>query len=244
MTSKLLTIWSRLGVGFGKSFSCESSLDLEQTLIETAREGRDSSRLLFGMRGWLLKHHDLVNVARLIRLVKAEDDTAVLGAILESIVEEFPRSLLLSVVKYCKKTKKKKFVFTRIEKSKIFRAFHRRHNLEIWNKWNLISAEMDDERGAIFEKSYVFEHNQNLLLRALFSPGIRAEVLSYFFDYKEGNAHQIAQQVGLSYEPVYSELKACEGIGLVRSRKQGRAVVYSLHDQVHNLLAQAFLQAA
>lgn len=220
--------WTRLGVGFVERFRAKGSIDLERLIMDTCVEGRRDSRLLFGLRGWLLKHHDLVNTARLLRMVKETKDTAVLGAIVESIVEAHPRSALASVLKYCGKAKRPEFVFERIARSKVMAEFNREGNLPIWRKWNLISNEMGDLGGAIAEKGYVFKHNQNLLLRALFSPGIRAEILSYLMEHGEGNARQISLGVGQSYEPVYSELKLCEEVGLLEPVQAGRATVYHL----------------
>jgi hypothetical protein len=220
--------WTRLGVGFVEKFSTQGQLDLEHLIVDTCKEGRSDSRLLFGMRGWLLKHHDLVNVARLIRMVKEEGDTAVLGAIIESVVETHPRSALASVTKYCRKAKKREFVFERIARSKTMAKFNLEENLPIWRKWNLISNEMGELGGAIAEKGYIFQYNSNMMLRALFSPGIRAEVLSYLVEYGEGNARQISMGVGQSYEPVYSELKLCENMGLLEPISCGRATVYHL----------------
>jgi len=223
--------WTRLGVGFVGKFRAKGSLDLERLIMDTCVEGRGDSRLLFGMRGWLLKHHDLVNVARLLRMVKDAKDTAVLGAIVESVVDAHPRSALASVVKYCRKAKPQEFVFERIARSKVMTEFNREENLPIWRKWNLISNEMGDLAGAIAEKGYVFKHNQNLVLRALFSPGIRAEILSFLMEHGEGNARQISLGIGQSYEPVYSELKLCEEVGLLKPVQAGRATVYHLRPE-------------
>lgn len=175
------------------------------------------------MRGWLLKHHDLVNASRLIRMIKNEKETAVMGALIDSIVEMEPRSNLRYVAKYCRTAEKKEIMFDEIRASKTICRLNEEENLSIWRKWNLVSRDMESPDRIIAEKGIVLGQNNNLALRALFGPGMRAEVLNYLIENGEGNAHKIAKTICMSYEPVYSELKQCEKIGLVKYAVKGRA---------------------
>ncbi|EKD50112.1 MAG: hypothetical protein ACD_62C00649G0002 [uncultured bacterium] len=224
---ELYKTWARLGVAFNVKPTSDSVIDIEDVLIRTAHEGRDDSRLLFGMRGWLIKHHELVNSARLISKIKCLTETAVLGAIIDSVVEIHPRSNLKYIVKYCHPLSQPDFVFRSVKNSNILSQLNLQENLSLWKKWNLISREMEYNKEAIYEKKHVFKHNPWLILRALFGAGLKAEVLTYFFHHKKGNARQIAQTTQLSYEPVYSELRLLNKIGLVKEKKRGRARVFS-----------------
>lgn len=226
MFEELYKIWTQLGVGFLAKSKHPIAIDLEKTLLITSRVGREDSRLIFGMRAWLLKHHDLVNGSRLIRLIKSENETAVLGAIIDSVLVKSSRSTLHYVRKYCKKSKTEEFVFTRIMKSKVQSDLNRKECLPVWKKWNLISREMDDMPGTIMGKSYVFRHNRALALRALFGPIIKADLFAFFLEHKEGNAHHIAKSLGLSYEPVYTELTSFKEIGLIDETRRGLARVF------------------
>lgn len=226
MLNNLHNIWSRLGVAFDVSLSKNLFIDLEDTLIQTAQQGREDSRLLFGMRGWLLKHHDLVNCARLVRKLKAQENTAVLGAIVESVVVERPRSFLRYVTKYCQPLKKKEILFFKVSRSKILSKLNKESNHPIWKKWGLISREMGDMKGAIREKSFVLKHNLNLAIRALFGPNLKAEILSYFIKNKQGHVYQIAKMTGFSYQPVYSELDSFNQLGLLKEERMGRKRVF------------------
>jgi hypothetical protein len=218
-------------VAFDERISGKGQVDLERLIMDTCIEGRRDPRLLFGMRGWLGKHHDLVNVNRLIRMAKESEETAVLGAICDSVLEHAPRSSLRYVRKYCRRARPSEFVFEEIAASKTMRRLNEKENLPVWKAWGLISREMDDMEGAIAEKAFVLSHNQNLALRALFGPGMRAEILSYLLEHTEGNARQISMGVGQSYEPVYSELKLCEEVGLLKPVQAGRATVYHLRPE-------------
>lgn len=240
MFNNLYKIWTRLGVAFGESFSSEELVDLEKILVETSKAGRDDSRLLFGMRGWLLKHHDFVNGSRLIRLVQKEKQTAVLGAIIDSVIEENPRSVLKAVRKYCRKLKAPEFLFTRIGKSPTESELNRKEYLFVWKRWNLISREMSAMEGAIFEKPYVLRCNPNLALRALFGAGTRAEIFSYFLQNKEGNVLKISSALGQSYQPVYSELMAISKIGLGKVRKEGAERIFQVPHPFLKLLLKPF----
>ncbi len=225
-----------MGIGFHEPHSEPILIDLERTLIETAHAGRDDSRLLFGMRGWLLKHHDLVNGTRLIRLVKSEKETAILGAIIDSVLEEESRSTLRYVKKYCRKAKTPEFVFNRIASSPVQSERNREENLTVWKRWNLISREMESSEGAIMEKPYVLKHNRNLALRALFGPILKADLLAYFLEYKQGNAHQVAQALGQSYEPVYHELQSFKEIGFMEDEKAGLSRVFKIKSPARSRL--------
>ncbi len=215
-------------MAFDQSFSVEDLVDLEKILVETSQAGRDDSRLLFGMRGWLLKHHDLVNGSRLIRFVRQEKQTAVLGAVIDSVIEINPRSVLKAVRRYCRKLNKPEFLFRRIGRSPTESELNQEECLSVWKRWNLISREMSTMGEAILEKPYVLRNNPNLALRALFGAGTRAEIFSYFIKNKEGNALEISFALGQSYQPVYSELMALCKIGLGKVTKVGAERIFQV----------------
>ena len=225
----LYALWSRLGVGFTVAASRNIQIDLEEVLVKTAQEGRNDSRLSFGMRGWLLKHHELVNSARLIVKLKACSETAVLGAIIDSVVQEHPRSNLKYCLKYCHPFSQKQFVFHYVSVSPAVAQLNLDENLPLLKKWGLISRELGDMQGAIRDKTFVLQHNPHLALRALFGANLKAEVLSFFLNHKQGNARQIALSIGLSYEPVYSELLHFKKIGLLKEARKGQARTFSLY---------------
>jgi len=243
LLNNLRTSWARLGVAFDEKISRKGFIDLERLLMDTCIQGRRDSRLLFGMIGWLIKHHDLVNVNRLIRMVKEAKDTAVMGAVIDFLLEHAPRSSLRYVRKYCKRARKPEYVFEEIERSKVLRKVNEEENLPVWQAWNLISREMNVMEGGVAEKEFVLSRNGNLGLRALFGTGVRAEILSYLVEHGEGNARQISLGVDQSYEPVYSELKLCEDVGLLKPVIQGRATVYCLRPEFFQKTLKPLLAA-
>ena len=168
---------------------------------------------------------------------------AVLGAIIDSVLEHAPRASLRYVGKYCNRAHKPEFVFEAIKESKTMQRLNEDENLPVWKAWKLISREMETMEGAIAEKGFVLRHNRNLALRALFGSGMRAEILNYLLEHKEGNAHRISQGVGQSYEPVYSELKLCENVGLLEPVHLGRATVYHLRPDFLKRTLKALLAA-
>lgn len=240
MFDELYKIWTQLGVGFLEKPALPIVVDLEKTIMATAQAGRMDSRLLFGMRAWLLQHHDLVNNSRLIRLIKSAKETAVIGAVIDSVISEIPRSTLRYVRKYCKKAKRPEFVFERIASSPVQSKLNRDENLSLWKKWNLISREMSEMDGAIMKKSYVYAHNHNLALRAFFGPIIKADVFSFLLEHKTGNAHQMAKTLDLSYEPVYSELATFKEMGFLEEEKQGLSRCFKMKTAVKNRMNTLF----
>ena len=243
MSHDLRTSWARLGVAFDERISRKGSVDLECLMMDTCIEGRKDSRALFGMIGWLIKHHDLVNANRLIRMVKEARNTAILGAVIDTVLEHTPRSSLRYVRKYCKRIPRPEYVFEEIARSKVLQRLNQEENLPVWKAWNLISREMDTTEGGIAGKMFVLSRNYNLALRALFGTGIRAEILNYLVERGEGNAHQISQGVGQSYQPVYSELKLCEDVGLLMPVTCGRATVYHLRPEFFQKTLKPLLAA-
>jgi hypothetical protein len=236
LSDELYNIWIRLGVGFVGGVGDAVAIDLEHVLIATTRAGREDSRLLFGMRAWLLKHHDLVNNSRLIRFIKTERETAVIGAVIDSILAEIPRSSLRYVLKHCKKAKKQEFVFRRVAGSKIQSKLNREEILPVWKRWNLISREMGEMRDIIRDRSYVLAHNRNLALRAFFGPTVKAEVFDYLLEHREANAYQMAQGLCMSYQPVYRELVTLRDLGMIEQTHQGIARQCRLKDATRDCM--------
>ena len=157
-----------------------------------------------------------------------EEISTAFSRIIESVVTEYPRSNLKYVIKYCHPFTKSDFIFDSVRSSKTISQLNQSENLPLWKKWNLISREMSDMQGAICEKKFVLKHNPQLALRALFGAGLKAEVLSFFLNHRKGNARQIALAIGLSYEPVYSELIQFVKIGLAEEIKKGQSRIFSL----------------
>src|SRR5262245_5893707 len=99
---KLYAIWTKLGVVLPGASSDQDTVDLERTLIETAKKGRKESRLLLGMQAWIIKHHNLISGARLIGLIKREKETSILRGVLNSVIGAQPRSYLKNTRRYCR----------------------------------------------------------------------------------------------------------------------------------------------
>ena len=228
--------WARLGVAFAERFTSRGALDIERLIVETCIEGRRDPRLFFGMVGWLIKHHDLVNASRLIRMAKESKATAVLGAVCDAVLDGSPRSSFRYVRRYCRPLSRPEYLFDEVASSRALRRANDEENLKLWKRWGLISRELDAMEGAIADKVFVLGHNRNLAFRALFGTGVRAEILSYLVEHGEANARQIALGIGQSYEPVYSELKFCASVGLLAPVVRGRARVYHV---APNLFRQA-----
>lgn len=237
MSDFLYQEWKKLGVEFVSVPVCRTPVDIEKLLTLTAKEGRCDARLIFGMRSWLLENYDLVNAQRLIRFIKEENknrqQTAVLGAVLESVVKKYPRSSLKAAIKYCQKNKNKEFVFKRVASSQVLSKINEEENHPIWKKWNLVSREMSLMTGVLRKRKIILNNNKNLLLRAFFGIRTSTELLVYFLSGGSGNALEIVKDIGLSYEPVYSELQRFMDLKFIADERKGRGRARVYHLQQH-----------
>lgn len=237
MHDELYNQWAQLGVGFVATNPVMIGLDPEKLIVETASAGRDDPRLLFGMYHWLLKHHDLINSYRLIRFIKKTKKTAVMGALLDEAHRVLSTNHFMNWAKYCKKQSRKEFVFPLVEKSKILMELNCRENLPQWKRWGLICRDWDDMSDVIMEKEYVLDKNPGMRFRAIFGPGLRAEVFTFFTQHIVGNIHGISQTLMMDYKSVYNELIFFKSVGVVREIRTGKARVFQMDfKRLHGLI--------
>lgn len=235
---QLYNKWMSLGMGMnGKQYVTD--LDLEQTIAETTQIGRYESRLLWAMLTWIVTYGDLINVSRMMHFLQTAD-VSVLGAILEIAVINGGDKKLLNIVKKCKPKEVPELLFPRMKKHGFTYAQELMEANDEWKKWGYYSSEISFMYDAIIgDRMFIFKHQKNLAVRAIFGPNLRAEILYYLFKNSETYIKAISKATGFAYFPVYNETKELIRNGLLRSKTYGRMNVVSLNDFIFQFIQNA-----
>jgi hypothetical protein len=235
---RLYDQWMSLGMGMnGKHYI--DDLDIEQTITETTRTGRYDSRLVWAMLTWIVTYGDLINVSRMMHFLKTADE-AVLGALLEIAVKNGADKKLLHIVKKCTPKTAVELLFPRMKKHGFAYAQELTETKEEWKKWGYYCSEISFMFAAILgDRTFIFKHQKNLAVRAIFGPNLRAEILYYLYKNSGAYIKAISKATGFAYFPVYNEIKELVRNGLLKSITYGRVNVVSLNDFMHQFIQNA-----
>jgi hypothetical protein len=227
--------WMSLGMGMnGKHYV--DDLDIEKTIAETTRTGRYESRILWAMLTWIVTCGDLINVSRMMHFLKTADE-AVLGAILEIAVKNGADKKLLHIVKKCRPKEAAEILFPRMKKHGFAYAQELTETKEEWKKWGYYCSEISFMYDAILgDRMFIFKHQKNLAVRAIFGPNLRSEILYYLYKNSGTYIKAISKATGFAYFPVYNEIKELVRNGLLKSITYGRVNVVSLNDFMYQFI--------
>jgi hypothetical protein len=230
--------WMSLGMGMNGTHYI-TDLDLEKTIAETTQIGRYESRLLWAMLTWIVTYGDLINVSRMMHFLQTAD-AAVLGGVLELAVKHGGDKKLLNIVKRCKPREVPELLFPRMKKHGFTYAQELTEARDEWKKWGYYSSETSFMYDAILgDRMFIFKHQKNLAVRAIFGPNLRAEILYYLYKNSETYIKEISKATGFAYFPVYNETKELIRNGLLRSTTYGRMNVVSLNDSIFQFIQNA-----
>jgi len=230
--------WMSLGMGMNGTHYV-TDLDLELTIAETTQISRYDSRLLWAMMTWIITYGDLINVSRMMHFLHVAD-VSVLGAILEIAVKNGGDKKLMNIVKKCKPREFPEILFPRMKKHGFTYAQELTEAKDEWKKWGYYSSETSFMYDAILgDRMFIFKHQKNLAVRAIFGPNLRAEILYYLFKNSETYIKAISKATGFAYFPVYNETKELIRNGLLRSTTYGRTNVVSLNDFIFQFIQNA-----
>jgi hypothetical protein len=221
--------WMSLGMGMNGKKHVDD-LDLELTIAETTKTGRHDSRLFWAMLTWIVTYGDLINVSRMMHFLKIADNAA-LGAIMELAVKNGADKKLLHIVHKCKPKETAEILFPRMKKHGFTYAQELTETKEEWKKWGYYCSEISFMYDAILgDRRFIFKHQKNLAVRAIFGPNLRAEILYYLFVNSGTYIKAISKATGFAYFPVFNETKELVRNGILNSKTYGRVNVVSLND--------------
>jgi hypothetical protein len=230
----LMRRWKRLGFGFAID-SCDAAVDPERLIADTAFEGRREPVCMWAMLTWLVRFGDLVNVPRLERMITEQNGPA-LGVIIDIAVENGADRKLKNAGRRCRPFTVPQILFSVMEEKKTTRTYEQTYTLPQFAKWGLFCSSFNVKSDALHAREHVLRNNRNLLLRTLFGANARSEILFALSETPKMYISKIAQTIGLSYQPVYAEIRAMMLNRLVVSELIGRINLISLNPAMKKMI--------
>ncbi len=214
--------WKKVGF----RFNCRTAkevVDVEQLIVDTVTAGRDEPVLIWGMVAWLIAYADLVNIARLLRMISPEIQP-IIGSLFELAVENGADAKLKNVIRNCRPKRTPGILFTVMGKTRVTAKHEKTHSLSVFKKWGLYCSTISLKTDALYSRHFILQNNKNLALRAVFGANTKSEILHLLLQLPRAYISQVAREIQLSYQPVYAEVKhllinqliECEQIGRMR----------------------------
>lgn len=224
--------WMRLGVGFVGEPS-RGEVDLEELLLETARESPRDPRLFWGGASWLACYGELVDGRRLTARLEGGQGPAELAA----LVVASGASSLKGVLRKCGRRQPGSPLFEVEAENPVLRAKVKSGALEEFLQWGLWVDEKSLSLDAVRPSRWVLRENRNLLVRAVLGPGLRAELLNVLMEEGRGmTAAELQRLEGRQYASVHGALSSLWLGNLVTREVAGRRVVYRVPGEVRDWL--------
>lgn len=215
---RLAAEWARVGGGFAVE-PADEPVDIEQLVGRTATAAPGDYRALAVATTWLAKYPELVNVRRLGNVAAELDKlpAAILGAMIDVAREANPAAeRLTSAQKYCRPLRNPRALFDRTESNTVLRRFAKEGALPAFAAWGIWQDELSLKFDALRPISWVLENSPELRLRALYGPGLEAEVM-LALDRGPATIAALAREVDASYSATHATVSRLVGRGNVVS---------------------------
>lgn len=226
---------TQIGVRFNETV-LSRNVDIEQTLLEGAEQGRRDPRVFWATLLWAATYIDLVNISRLSNMLKGYREISVIGVMCELAYERNANRKFLAVCRRCHYRKDKEIFFYKMAEMEVTKREVINNAMPLFLKWGFYCSYVNFMEGAVCNRAEVLRRNQNLRLRALFGANSRADILSWLLSGKAAHARKIARELSLSYQPVYTELHKLAAEGMLTAEQVGNIRVFSLADPVRQWL--------
>lgn len=218
--------WRRIGYRFACT-AHPDPVDPEMVLAESVVCGRNDPDLFWAALSWLIAYGDLVNLSRLFRLTGI-DTGAVMGALAESALAHGADRRLRRITERNTPRRSPEILFSVMAQSPTLARHETESPDPIMRKWGYFCSNVSVKPDALNNRQFVLSHNGNLALRALFGPHARADILWALLQVSQQTITDVARFVGLSYQPVYSEIESMVRNGFLTCRTWGRTKVVEL----------------
>ncbi|CAN5754288.1 hypothetical protein BH23GEM10_BH23GEM10_01340 [soil metagenome] len=215
---RLSAEWARASGGFMVD-PATYAIDLEQLVGRTAVAAPRDYRALAVATTWLAQHSELVNVRRLARVAGELEElpAAILGAMLDIAREATPAAdRLKSAQRHCRPLREPRALFDRTEANPVLRRFAKEGAMPAFESWGLWQDELSLKFDALRPISWILEHCPELRLRAIYGPGLEAEVIQ-ILERGPSTIAAIARAVDASYSATHAAVARLEGRGSVVS---------------------------
>jgi hypothetical protein len=215
---RLAAEWARAGGGF-MTDPAAYAIDLEELVGRTVVAAPRDYRALAVATTWIAEHSQLVNVRRLGKVASELEETpaAILGAIIEIARETNSAADRLSPVqRHCRPLQEPRALFDRAQANPLLLRFAKEGALPAFKRWGLWQDELTLKFDALRPVSWILEHCPELRLRAIYGPGLEAEVMQVL-DRGRATIAAIAREVDASYSATHAAVARLEGRGSVVS---------------------------
>jgi hypothetical protein len=195
------------------------AIDLEELVGRTVVAAPRDYRALAVATTWIAEHSQLVNVRRLGKVASELEETpaAILGAIIEIARETNSAADRLSPVqRHCRPLQEPRALFDRAQANPLLLRFAKEGALPAFKRWGLWQDELTLKFDALRPVSWILEHCPELRLRAIYGPGLEAEVMQVL-DRGRATIAAIAREVDASYSATHAAVARLEGRGSVVS---------------------------
>lgn len=225
---RLAAEWARAGGGFTVQ-PAAYTIDIEELIARTATAAPRDYRALAVATTWLAQNSELVNVRRLGMVASrlGELPSAILGAMIEVAREANAAAYrLCSAQRHCRPLREPRAIFERTQNNPVLRGFAKEGALPAFSAWGLWQDELSLKFAALRPISWILEHCPELRQRALYGPGLEAEVVQVL-ERGPATVAAIARQVDASYSATHAAVSRLEGRGSVVSL-DGQGVALSV----------------
>lgn len=194
-------------------------INLERLVGRTAVAAPKDYRALAVATTWLSQHSELVDVRRLGKVAAELEGlpAAILGAMIEIARETSPSAdRLKAAQRHCRPLRNPRALFDRTESNPILRRFAKEGALPAFEAWGLWQDELSLKFDALRPIGWILEHCAELRLRALYGPGLEAEIVQVL-ERGPATIAAVAREVDASYSATHAAVSRLEGRGSVVS---------------------------
>jgi len=203
--------WSRVGTS-GKTIQWLQENDVRDIVMIGAvkRPGLfdlwpDWVTFKFFLKAWIKSFGDLINIKRLVKIVP-EENSPLLGALIEKAVECGAHSRLKAVANQCKRAGTGEFLF-HLAKDKPTLALEAMESATALNeRWNVYWKTIEAKTDMIYNRTAVLKANPILMYRALFGVIIRADIIVFLKYHKRVNISKLAEYFMMDFAVVSREI--------------------------------------
>jgi hypothetical protein len=164
--------WNRLGL-LGTGPSNLYSTDIESALLLSAHILRHDGRLLHGVRSWLLRYEDVINVERLSTLIRHYKNET-LARVIGGLIDSPSLKSMTSCVRTCRKLCSKEWAPIPLLLNTPQSSWKTLD--KTWQSWGFFSETIESS-SKIKDHDQVLRDNTNIQYRYLYGTSARADIL-------------------------------------------------------------------
>jgi len=212
----VMRAWTRLGVAFTVRPATES-VDLEDTIAQTAVLAPSNERLFVMGATWLSARYMLVDARRLVVALQQLDSraSAVAGALLTlAAASTTGQTALHAAIAHCRPLRRPVPLFDTMREHPKLLALVKRETPPMYRHWGLWHNDTRLALDALRPVHWTLRHCPELRLRALLGSGLDARVAGVLADHP-ATITELAAATGATYAATHTAASRLAGRGLL-----------------------------